>query len=221
LTTRNADEPKKLKISNFSAHRVGDLVDSSTHDILLHDYEDALRTAEVLGTKTLMTLTNELGDGGVVINSFDNFTLEINHNAVVAGLKKMLQMTPEDMTLVVEPLYTVKDHVGYFLSDLRAAAAVIDEIGDSRLKILCDLYHQGMMGDDLEQDIVKFSKYIGYYHIADFPGRHEPGTGKGNWKQLLSVIRQTGYTGYAGFEYEPKGDSALSLSVISDFWNNL
>jgi hydroxypyruvate isomerase len=210
-----------VQIVNFSAQRVGNLVDIATHQSLLNDYADALKVAQLLGTKTLMALTNELGDGGVVINSYDDLSVEEKRLAVVTGLKKMLAMTPSDGKLVLESLNTVKDHVGYFLSSISEAASLVREIGDGRLGVLCDLYHQGMMDDDLIADITENYDAIGYYHVADFPGRHEPGTGTGDWKTILRTIKDTGYTGYVGFEYAPAGDDDVSLQAIAQLWESL
>lgn len=212
---------KGMSVVNFSAQRVGDLVDHTTHQVLLDDYKDALETAKQLGTKTLMVLTNELGDGGFVVNAFENLSYEEKRASLIAGVKKILEMTPSDMNIVVESLNTVKDHMGYFLFSIPEAVEIVKEINDSRFKVLFDLYHQGMMGDDLETLIKENIDYIGYFHVADFPGRAEPGTGEGDWVSILRTIRDSGYKGYVGFEYQPQGDDDKSLVTIKELWDSL
>ena len=104
---------------------------------------------------------------------------------MVKALRDILAITPADFTLMLEPLNTRVDHPGYWLTDIPTAAGIVEEIGDSRLKILCDLYHMGVMGHDLNEIIDRFLPLIGYFHAADFPGRHQPGTGSADWPALL------------------------------------
>ncbi len=73
---------------------------------------------------------------------------------------------------------------------METAAALIRDVNTPRLKILCDLYHLGVMGSDLKHLISNFIQDIGYFHVADFPGRHEPGTGSADWPDLLRLIKK-------------------------------
>jgi hydroxypyruvate isomerase len=210
-----------VNISIFSGQRVGDLVNRATHDLVVQDYKDAIKTAEKLETSILMVLTNELGEEGVVVNTYDALSASEKDDAVVDGLKKISALIPERAVVVLEPLNTVKDHVGYHINDLESAFSVIDRVGSPKIKILCDLYHQGMMGDDLTVLIKKYVDRIGYFHIADFPGRHEPGAGSADWKHILTEIKGSGYDGFVGFEYAPAGDSTKSLIAIKDLWDSV
>ena len=59
------------------------------------------------------------------------------------------------------------------------ALAVIDRAhgaGADNIRLLCDLYHLAVNGDDLD-DAVRNVGPIGHVQIADAPGRGEPGTG--------------------------------------------
>lgn len=210
-----------VNISIFSGQRVGDLVNSATHDLVVQDYKDAIKTAEKLETSILMVLTNELGEQGCVVNTYETLSASDKDDAVVEGLKKISALIPDWASVVLEPLNTVKDHVGYHINDIEAAFSVIDRVCSPRVKILCDLYHQGMMGDDLTGLIKKYVDSIGYFHIADFPGRHEPGTGSADWKQILTEIKSSGYDGFVGFEYAPAGDSTESLAAIRRLWDSV
>ena len=52
---------------------------------------------------------------------------------------------------------------------------------------------------------------IGHIHVADVPGRHEPGTGELNYANIFKAIQGAGYRGFVGLEYVPSGDSAQAL----------
>jgi hydroxypyruvate isomerase len=120
--------------------------------------------------------------------------------------------------LVLEPLNTLVDHAGYYLADMDVASAIVREVGSPRLKILCDLYHFGVMGADLEKIVTDHLSEIGHFHIPDVPGRHEPGTGSVDWAAMLRLIRDRGYAGCVGFEYFPESDSDSSLEAIRKLW---
>ncbi len=212
---------RNVAVANFSGQRLGDLINENTHHVVLEDYSNALNAARLLNVKNLMFLTNELGDEGIVVHPEESKSDYSKQRAVVRGLEKALEMTPDNMNLILEPLNTVLDHQGYYLKDLSTAVEILELVGDPRLQILCDLYHQEMMGDDLIAIIHEYKNQIGYYHIADVPGRHEPGTGAVNWNAVLREIKNSGYEGYVGFEYSPEEDSLASLQRVKDVWKSI
>ena len=55
---------------------------------------------------------------------------------------------------------------------------------------------------------------IGHIHVADVPGRHEPGTGEINFANVFRAIHETGYKGYAGMEYIPSKDAMKTLAAV-------
>jgi hydroxypyruvate isomerase len=52
---------------------------------------------------------------------------------------------------------------------------------------------------------------IGHVHIADAPGRHEPGSGTIDWTSSVSEVRKAGYGGLIGLEFRP---SALTTEAL-------
>jgi hydroxypyruvate isomerase len=53
--------------------------------------------------------------------------------------------------------------------------------------------------------------YIGHFHIAGVPGRHEPIHNELNYPFILDSIDAMGYQGSYGLEYWPTMDSDESL----------
>ena len=208
-----------VRVVNFSGHRRGSLIAKQTHDLFLEDLQAAVATAVILECGTLMLLSNELTEIGAVADSYPEIPPEEKHGNVQRGLRKALELLPRDLRLVLEPLNTRIDHPGYWLSDMDTAVQLIHDIGDGRLKVLCDLYHLGVMGADLSVILKEHVRDIGHVHVADIPGRHEPGTGDIDWKSILSRLAACGYDGFVGFEYSPLADSMESLQRIRAFWN--
>jgi hydroxypyruvate isomerase len=207
------------KVINFSANRKGDLIDSSTHTIIIAEIQASLDVAKRLGTKTLMVLSNELGEGGRVMNQVSWISNAKKRENIVAGLKKIATILPADFTIVLEPLNTVLDHAGNFLTGSAQSADILNEVDDPRIGLLCDFYHMALMGEDPAITTHTWAHLMHHVHVADYPGRHEPGTGIGRWKETLLALQDSGYEGYAGFEFSPEGDSDRALEAVGALWS--
>jgi hydroxypyruvate isomerase len=179
---------------------------------------DAVPIARALDCHALMLLTNALNSDGSVAERFDEIPDVLKFKNAVSSLAELTRITPEDITLLLEPLNTLVDHPGYYLDNIEVAAKIVRQVGSLRLKILCDLYHFGVMGADLHALISEHLSLVGHFHIADFPGRHEPGTGSADWPALLRQIKALGYRGNVGFEFFPRQDAEAALKAIHDLW---
>jgi hydroxypyruvate isomerase len=160
-----------------------------------------------------------LNSDGSVAERFEEIPEDLKFKNVVTSLAELTRVTPDDLTLLLEPLNTLVDHPGYYLDQIEVAAKIVHQVGSPRLKILCDLYHFGVMGADLSTLISKHLSLVGHFHIADFPGRHEPGTGSADWSARLRQIKALGYRGNVGFEFFPQGDADAALKAIHDLWD--
>ena len=78
---------------------------------------------------------------------------------------------------------------------------IIKSVNSPNVKMLYDIYHQNMMGDFSVDDIKENIDRIGHFHVADCPGRHEPGTGNVNYQHIIGEICKLDYSGYIGLEY--------------------
>jgi hydroxypyruvate isomerase len=120
------------------------------------------------------------------------------------------------MTLLVEPIST---HAvpGFFLNRSADAFALLEEVGADNLRVQYDLYHMRIMGDDLAGAIAANLARIGHMQFADFPGRHEPGTGEIDFHSLFGLIDRLGYRGWIGAEYLPTGRTEESLAWAKNY----
>jgi hydroxypyruvate isomerase len=67
-------------------------------------------------------------------------------------------------------------------------------------------------GLDIYEQIDKHADLLGHVHIADYPGRHEPGSGTLDFDQIRSALTRAGYNGWLGCEYIPAGRTDDGLS---------
>ncbi|MEU6269667.1 hydroxypyruvate isomerase family protein [Saccharopolyspora shandongensis] len=117
--------------------------------------------------------------------------------------------------VLIEP---VSGTPAYPLKTAADALAVIDRVhadgGVDNLRLLFDLYHLTVNGDDPNAVIDQHANAIGHVQIADAPGRNEPGTGEIDFEHYFGKLDAAGYTGHIGLEYKPSGASADSFGWI-------
>ena len=101
---------------------------------------------------------------------------------------------------------------GYQLGSLRAASALQDAFPG--LLLLLDTYHALIQGEDPASWIQANPSRVGHVHIADHPGRHEPGTGEIDFTTFLSALLAVGYGGAIGFEYIPTTATTPSTGFL-------
>lgn len=106
----------------------------------------------------------------------------------------------ENVTLIIEPLNDI-DRQGYSMPYAKPVFKLLKKVNSPNIKMLYDIYHQNMMGDFSMEDIRENTDLIGHFHVADAPGRHEPGTGNVDYIKILKEISDLPYDGYIGLEY--------------------
>ncbi len=118
-----------------------------------------------------------------------------------------------DKKILIEPVSEFM-FPGYLTGDLHEAAGLIDELNINNLALQFDFFHIQLLHGNLAGNIKKYFNRIGYYQIANPPGRHQPGYGEINFPYLIDVLRQLGYDGVIGLEYDPEGSSAESFGWL-------
>lgn len=120
-----------------------------------------------------------------------------------------------DATVLLEP---VSGAPRYPLLRAADVVSVLDrvrqETGADNLRMLADLYHLSVNGDDLSAVVAAHHERIGHVQIADAPGRHEPGTGTLDLDRWLQQLQATGYNGWVGLEYAPSTTTIAGLEWL-------
>ena len=100
----------------------------------------------------------------------------------------------------------------YMCDKVEWAVEVCRRVGSERMKILFDIFHVQIMQGDLITRIKQFHPYIGHYHTAGVPGRHEIDDAQEiNYRAVMRAIADTGYSGYVAQEFLPTRDPLASL----------
>lgn len=204
-----------LKIASFSGDQEFSMIDEDQREDYISFVEASIETAQFLNCNHLVVHSNALGENGVVINPYLHVS-DVKKNTVMFDVLKSLAVMAEaaNITLLLEALNTVVDHPGNFLTFTKDAAKFIREVNSSNVKILYDIYHMQIMEDNLIDTLRAYIDAIGYIHVADVPGRHEPGTGEINFTNVMTVLNELDYDGFVGFELDPERDSATAARAI-------
>jgi len=80
-----------------------------------------------------------------------------------------------------------------------------------------DLYHCQITEGDVTRKAAELLPYIVHMQVADTPGRNEPGTGEVNWDFVFDGIDASGYRGWIGCEYRPKGETLAGLGWFAPY----
>ncbi len=179
------------------------LLSRDSGEVLARVVEESLKTAEFLDVPALIITTGQ---------EREDISREKQHEYVVNALRRVAPLFESaGITAVLEPLNILCDHKGYFLYSGYEAFEIIREVDSENVRLLYDIYHQQITEGNLIPNIRANIELIGHFHVADNPGRNEPGTGEINYRNVFKAIEQTGYKGYIGLEYSPTIDDTTAL----------
>jgi 2-dehydrotetronate isomerase len=121
---------------------------------------------------------------------------------------------PHGITILIEPLNRY-DAPDYFLTTSAQAAAIIDSVGATNLKLMFDCYHIQIMEGDLTRRIEALMPVIGHIQIAAVPDRGEPDHGEVDYRHIVHSLDAMGYGRPLGAEYRPAASTEVGLGWMS------
>ncbi len=179
------------------------LIKRNAEQDLIQAMADTARVAHTLDCRTVIA---------TVGNTYDDESYEITRRRVVRNVRAVAKVAAyEGLTVVLEPLNTLVDHHGYWLTTMSQAADIVTEVNSPAIKILMDAYHQQITEGNIINNLNTYRDLIGHIHTAGVPGRHELVGGEQDYRAIFDAIDQTGYQGYVGLEYRPLLDTEASL----------
>jgi hydroxypyruvate isomerase len=104
----------------------------------------------------------------------------------------------------------------YFLTEIAEALEVVRATDHPQVRLLYDFYHEQIAAGNLIEKLEKSLPYLGLVHIADVPGRHEPGTGEVNYRNIFRKLAELNYTGVVAMEFHPSGDPVTQLRAARE-----
>lgn len=195
-----------------------DLAAMTAGNVALIDPEKTEETIEHI--KKSIEVARNIESKNIIITvgqELEKYDRSVQHQNIVQVLKEVASVAEKaGIMLVVEPLNIAVDHRGYYLSSSYEGYEIVDEVNSEAVKLLFDIYHQQITEGNIIDNIKLHIDLIGHFHLADVPGRHEPGTGELNYHNILSAITDTGYERYIGCEFRPVQSSVEALEDFKE-----
>ncbi len=129
------------------------------------------------------------------------------------ALKQVVGLAEEKkVTLIMELLNSKVNHKDYMCDRTAWGVGLVKMVGSERFKLLYDIYHMQVQEGDVIATIRANKDYIAHYHTAGVPGRNEIDEKQElNYDAIMRAIAATGFKGWIGQEFTPKGDAAAAL----------
>lgn len=223
---RLADE-NDLEVSAISADLPKDSMISMCDPLQKEEYLESVKrsieASKILGNKVIIAHAAAI-DNKPPYNAL-TLTGEYSYVRKLCAMFDILKTIAvwgeeEGFVFALEPLSEIA-HSGYFLKDSVMCAEIVEAINSPAVKMLYDAYHAYLEEGKLCDTISKYVKNFGLFHVADAPGRHEPGTGDVNWKHVLNHLNNEGYEGYVSFELYPESTSEKAVKAIQEVLEGL
>ena len=120
----------------------------------------------------------------------------------IAGLKKLAPYAEKKKVAVCLELLNSHNHKDYMADSTKWCVKLVHGVGSPNVKVLYDIYHAGMMKEDVLADVKEHADCWGHFHTGGVPGRHEiDNTQTLDYAKICRAIVATGFKGYIGQEF--------------------
>ena len=201
--TRMLGKMRELKISVDSTTGVRQgFADPAGGDAFIAEVKAVLPVLKRLDCKQLLLVSGKRVDGAA-----DG----AQHQACIDNLKRAVPILNEaGVMAVIEPIDRLENPPIY-LDGVTEAFEITRAVGSPHVKVLYDLYHEQRTHGNLIEKLEKNIDEVGLVHIADVPGRHEPGTGEIDYGNIYKKLVELKYTANIAMEFYPTGDVVETL----------
>lgn len=142
---------------------------------------------------------------------------EEQYRVLVANIRYAAEKLAKKNVKTLIEYINAWDMPGFFLPTATKALNVIEEVQHTNVYLQFDIYHATRNEENVTEILMNHLDKIAHIQIADHPGRHQPGSGKINYKHLLREFDRIGYQGYVSMEYFPVSETSSSLQWISEY----
>ncbi len=195
-----------IALSGFVAEPMIPLTDPANHAAFLEGLKRSIELANRLGATVLIAQAG---------NDLPGRSRAEQRAALTTCLASAADLLKgSGVRLGVEPLNTLIDHKGYFLPSTSEALDIVDDVARPEIGVVYDLYHSLVMGEVPQEVVAGRVDRIIHVHVADHPGRQEPGTGRLDLRTPLNWLFANGYAGRVGLEYRPAVSTSQGIEAV-------
>jgi hydroxypyruvate isomerase len=184
------------------------LVDPREREAFLTDVKDLLVIADKIECPAIIVLSG---------NKIPELSHAQQHQSCVEALKRAADVAEKKNVTVLLENIDPEENPNYFLTSVAEGFQIIAEVNHPNVKFLYDFYHEQIAEGNLIEKLEKNIDKVGLVHIADVPGRHEPGTGEINYANIFKKLVALGYKNRAAMEFLPTNDPVASLRAAREY----
>ena len=167
------------------AFRPGILSYRNNPDKLLTDLERRIEAAKSFGCSDLIVLSGDQLPNVSAIDQQKTMVDLLSRGGDLAG-RNGCRLLLESLDPEEEPRF--------FVNSVAQSCEIVRSVGHAHVRVLYDFYHEQIAHGNLIKKINDNFDLISLIHVADVPGRHEPGTGEIDYGQVLRRLGQLGYS---------------------------
>ena len=190
-----------LVVDSMSGVRAGFSTASDT-DIFISQLKEHLEAAKRLACPQVILLSGKRAP---------ELSPVAQTQTSVENLKRAADLAATDrIEIVIEPI-DVLENSTIFLQTVTDAFEIVRQVASTNVKVLYDFYHEQRGFGNLIEKLANHIDQVGLVHIADVPGRHEPGTGEINYATIYRKLADLRYDRFIAMEFYPTGNDVDSL----------
>jgi hydroxypyruvate isomerase len=141
----------------------------------------------------------------------DGLTPEARQRTSIDNLKRAADLvSKENIQIVIEPIDALENPTIY-LTTVAQGFEIVRQVGSQNVKVLYDFYHEQRGFGNLIEKLENNIDWVGLVHIADVPGRHEPGSGEIDYRNIYRQLAELKYSKFVAMEFYPTGDPVDAL----------
>jgi hydroxypyruvate isomerase len=178
------------------------VADPSAREALLADLKAELPIMVKLECNAIIIMSG---------NRVPGLSHEEMHKSCVEGLKALSGLVEGKNTRLLLENIDPEENPKYFLTSVAEGFDIVREVNHPQVQFLYDFFHEQIAEGNLIEKLKKNIGLVGLCHIADVPGRHEPGTGEINYENIFKTLGQLNYSHYVAMEYLPTTEAVTSL----------
>lgn len=179
---------------------------------LLAEMRDALPIMERLECPGMILLSG---------NRIPGTPRAIQHQSCIDTLRAIAALV-EGKSIGSEPVRILLETIDpeenpqYYLTQINEALEIVEAVGHPQVRLLYDFYHEQIAAGNLITKLENSNSHLGLVHVADVPGRHEPGTGEINYQNIFRKLAELKYTGVVAMEFHAIGDPVQKLRAARE-----
>jgi hydroxypyruvate isomerase len=134
------------------------------------------------------------------------------HAAAIENLKRAADLAAQhQVRLLIEPIDPLENPAIY-LTSVVEAFDISRAVAHPSLQVLYDFYHEQRAAGDLIDKLQNNIDQVGLVHVADVPGRHQPGSGEIDYANIFRALARLHYRGYIAMEFYPTANPIAQLT---------